>query len=168
MTALTPDDRRVIAAALRWGREQGYYPAWGGRQCGPGDRPTRSVCVRPWSDGTKAGLVVSRPGLPTFELVVTSAREVVDVLCALGVLPIHMSSAYTAGRAAVVESVMTGCVRPMMDDWYGTAKAPVRSATGRAHRNGYLDGVAEAVDAACESIGVEHPLWDDMREVARG
>lgn len=87
------DDRRLLADTLRWARTQGYSRAREyecGQFCGYSwVAPYQRVTLDPGGDLT---IYVGRHAISP-----ESAREGVDVLAALGVLPQEFSSAYQAG-----------------------------------------------------------------------
>ena len=108
--AVELSDRQLLAAVHRWARTHGWHATWIGWANAPwaGDatavvewdheeltvrrRPDAEV-GRQWPSGL--GSVGRSERYP-----VTSVREAVDLLAALGVLPAELSSAYRAGVAA--------------------------------------------------------------------
>jgi hypothetical protein len=94
-------NRKLLAEALKWARINGYarervYEM--GQFSGYGwDAPCGRVHFCPLHDPVIYywGSAI-QPG---------NAREAVDVLCALGILPAHLSSAWLAGRVSVYDRV---------------------------------------------------------------
>src|SRR5688572_28387274 len=110
-TKLSTSDRQLLRVVFRWARANGWRPSddnelsnrdW----CPAGDEPNTFVNLhRPnYGDngqdrfGNSILRVYSFGGkYRCVQVPDTSVREAVDVLCALGVLPGHLSSIFAAG-----------------------------------------------------------------------
>lgn len=90
--ALSDEDRKLIAAVLRWGRANSWYPAWKGWQVGDQFDPTARIYWWAQTDGQAMSL--NRKGMRDLDAPVGSVIETVDILVAVGVLPSEFSSAY--------------------------------------------------------------------------
>lgn len=95
------EDRQLLAAVGRWSRHTGWHPT---RVVPGGWRSAdEKTMVRPLVEGVLEvwrGLVDDEtPGGPD-RYPVRSVTEAVDVLCAIGVLPLELSSGWRAGTAA--------------------------------------------------------------------
>lgn len=93
------EERRLLAKTLAWARRSGYEKAReyeGGQFCGYSwKEPFAKVVFDPAADMT---IYYGRSAFSP-----ESVREAVDVLVALGVLPVEMSSAFDAGRESAYE-----------------------------------------------------------------
>lgn len=110
MSALTAEDRALLREAIRYAHAQGW--------CRESTHLRRQAHWFRDADGNSDGVHVAWDRRPddtelwtgrnrriVLETQVTSATRAVDLLVALGVLPVHLSSAYRAGRIDAARAV---------------------------------------------------------------
>lgn len=101
---MTPAERQLLAAVCRWARVAGWKYEMPGWSDGRGRDATIRVC---WADGLVTVTRQNAAGrFPADSDVypVYTIQQAVDVLVAVGVLPVAFSSAYRFGRKDWLET----------------------------------------------------------------
>lgn len=157
---LSADDRALLREVFRAAHAKGWTRHHN-------DRDFAEPGSRYWSDDRYTVVELDKNGwvkTPISEVECVTVQLAVDVLVAVGVLPMHMSFAYQAAEEMAYGAVREQ-VRLIVAEWYDDLRAPAQQCE-TAEKVGYLTGVAGTVNQICDVIGDEHPLWDDMRQIA--
>lgn len=162
---LTPTEYRLLGRLMRHARAEGYTyyrtTFMGNTDWSWSKGGNYAVLAQPLAVGWKVTFDDGRA-----ELWPASVQQLTDVLVALGLLPaIGFSSAWSDGEQVAYDAVYEQ-VKTQVAEWYDDLCAPVERGWPKVDKAGYLRGVAEAIDNVCDVIGVAHPEWDHMREVA--
>lgn len=161
MATLTADDRAVLRELFRTAHAKGWSRVHNDPEYAyPGSRY--------WLNDTSTVIELNKFGwleTPISEVECVTVQVAVDVLVAVGVLPMEMSSAHRAAEKMAYDAVYEQ-IKLQVADWFDTQKAPVERGWMKAQKFGYLSGVSQTVDDICDVIGVAHPEWEHMREVA--
>lgn len=153
---LTADDRALLREVFRAARAKGW------------SRAHRDLAGRFWADDRDTHIELTCNGwliTPISESECVTVQLAVDILVAVGVLPIGFSSQWRDGFKVANDAVYD-MVKVQVAEWYDDLRSPVERGWPKAEKVGYLQGVADAVDNICDVIGVTHPEWDHMRDAA--
>lgn len=93
LAAPATTDRELLVAVRRWARSAGWWLGWSGWHSHDG------AIVVDWTEGRDEITVRRKGSTLGRDYPVASVRQAVDILCALDVLPPHLSSAYRAALA---------------------------------------------------------------------
>jgi len=101
---VTGSERTLLLALFRWARAEGglqYGGLYSWARRGPGE-PRWGITFHPdeWGTGNAVALEIWRSGITVKEYWVKDIAEAVDVLAALGIVPLQFSTAYRAGYDA--------------------------------------------------------------------
>lgn len=156
---------RALGRLMRYARSQGYTyyitTAFGRTDWSWSKDGNCAVSAEPLAVGWRVTLEDGRA-----ELWPASVQQLTDVMVAVGLLPaIGFSSAWSDGEQTAYDAVYEQ-VKLQVADWFDTQKAPVERGWMKAQKFGYLSGVSQTIDDICDVIGVAHPEWEHMREIA--
>lgn len=168
---LAPADVALLRRVITWRRTAGVmWQSWAGTYYAPDSltRVTADDDTGRWAVGIaqRDGLRQPWPLYTWHEP--TTVTEAVDLLVALGILPAHLSSAYTAGVRALADQVYDQVLKPACDRYYRTVKASrTADVELKAWNVGYYCATSITIDHLADALDVAPPDWGAMYDMAQ-